>query len=219
MTFERIGGSAIVSDRVARLGGTTLDLGAGLVGHTDHAAAGTPPRHVVTLDIDTALRPDVTGDAHALPFADETFDTVVASQVFEHLHDPFVAASELCRVLKPGGRAVVAVPFLYFLHQLPHDYFRYSANGLRSLFEPTDLRIEELIGYGNRLTVVADLLLTSTPGSSVPRRAVRSVRRRVLPPRPATPRPAVARALQRFHQPEFPNGYVAVAVRDPAPSP
>ncbi len=88
-----------------------------------------------------------------------------------------------------------------------------AAARTRALFGAAGLEVHELVGYGNRVSCAADLLLTSTPGSSVPRRALRSLRRRVLPPRPSTPRPAVARALVRFHQPEFPNGYVVVLGR------
>lgn len=52
----------------------------------------------------------VRGDALHLPFADDTFDRIIASEVMEHLHDDARAISELARVLKPGGTIAVTVP-------------------------------------------------------------------------------------------------------------
>jgi SAM-dependent methyltransferase len=52
----------------------------------------------------------VNGDALRLPFADGTFDRVIASEVMEHLPDDRAAAAELARVLRPGGTLAVTVP-------------------------------------------------------------------------------------------------------------
>jgi SAM-dependent methyltransferase len=52
----------------------------------------------------------VNGDALRLPFADATFDVIIASEVLEHLWDDSGAIRELVRVLKPGGRMAVTVP-------------------------------------------------------------------------------------------------------------
>lgn len=50
-------------------------------------------------------------DVHSLSFADESFDLVVSSDVWEHLHSPYVAHEEIFRVLKKGGRHIFTVPF------------------------------------------------------------------------------------------------------------
>ncbi|MEX0666552.1 MAG: class I SAM-dependent methyltransferase [Acidimicrobiia bacterium] len=52
----------------------------------------------------------VNGDALVLPFADATFDCIIASEVLEHLWADTVAIAELVRVLRPGGRIAVTVP-------------------------------------------------------------------------------------------------------------
>jgi SAM-dependent methyltransferase len=52
----------------------------------------------------------VRGTAYGLPFADGTFDAIVAAEVLEHLPDDRLAMAELVRVLKPGGRLAVTVP-------------------------------------------------------------------------------------------------------------
>lgn len=50
------------------------------------------------------------GDAHALPFADDSFDVVIVSEVLEHIHDDKGVLAELVRVLRPGGRLAATVP-------------------------------------------------------------------------------------------------------------
>ena len=52
----------------------------------------------------------VVGDALALPYPDATFDTVIASEILEHIPDDDAAIAELIRVLKPGGSLAVTVP-------------------------------------------------------------------------------------------------------------
>jgi SAM-dependent methyltransferase len=61
------------------------------------------------LGVDT-LAVAVQGDALALPFADETFDRVICSEVLEHIPDDVAAMAELARVLRRGGTMAVTVP-------------------------------------------------------------------------------------------------------------
>lgn len=78
-------------------------------------------------------RPMVYGDAHRLPCADRSFDLVLLTDVLEHLRDPLCALAEVRRVLRPGGRLLVGVPFLYPVHDAPHDYSRWTDAGLREM--------------------------------------------------------------------------------------
>jgi SAM-dependent methyltransferase len=52
----------------------------------------------------------VNGDATALPFADNSFERIIASEILEHVPDDAAALAELARVLKPGGTLAVTVP-------------------------------------------------------------------------------------------------------------
>jgi SAM-dependent methyltransferase len=78
---------------------------------------------------------DVLGVAEVLPFRDGAFDAVLSIAVLEHVRDPFRAAAEIVRVLKPGGKLICAVPFLQPLHGYPHHYYNMTHQGLRALFE------------------------------------------------------------------------------------
>ncbi len=94
----------------------------------------TDLKHWVNLDIHPHNNVDVVGDAHWLPFRDESFDAVTSSNVFAYLHNPFQAASEITRVLKPGGLAWCDEAFATPLSQAPRVCFRYGPDGLKSIF-------------------------------------------------------------------------------------
>lgn len=89
-------------------------------------------------------RPHVFADAAALPFADATFDAVVCLEVLEHVPMPCAVVAEIGRVLKPGGRAWVSMPFLYPVHDAPYDFQRYTEFGLRRDIARAGLEVRTL---------------------------------------------------------------------------
>ena len=82
---------------------------------------------------------DFIADAHALPFGDDTFGYVFSLAVFEHLHSPWIAADEIFRVLKPGGKVFVLTAFMQHLHGYPSHFFNMTLPGLRRLFKRFDI--------------------------------------------------------------------------------
>ncbi len=114
--------------------GIILDCGAGL----------RPTYHsnVVNFEIVDYDTTDVLGVGEELPFKDDSFDAVISIAVLEHVRNPFACASEIARVLKPGGKLVCCVPFLQPLHGFPHHYFNMTHQGLRTLFDGK-LQIDE----------------------------------------------------------------------------
>jgi SAM-dependent methyltransferase len=83
---------------------------------------------VTAFDIYPTPSTDVVCDGHDLPFAGNQFEVVTSMAVFEHLYDPFVAAAEKYRVLKPGGVLVGSLAFLEPFHA--SSYFHMSHYGL-----------------------------------------------------------------------------------------
>lgn len=92
---------------------------------------------------------DVFGDGQQLPVASASVDTVLSLEVLEHLPAPQRCVAEMARVLKPGGRLLLTVPFLQPLHQLPHDFRRYTPRGLRELLDAHGFEVELLQARGN----------------------------------------------------------------------
>jgi len=95
------------------------------------------------VDYDTT---DVLGAAERLPFADESFDAVLSLNVLEHVKDPFGAAREIMRVMKPGAELMAVAPFLQPLHGYPHHYYNMTARGLLHLFEPLAEKRTQIYG-------------------------------------------------------------------------
>jgi len=114
---------------IAEVGeGLILDCGAGL--------RPVYYDHVVNLEICPYMTTDVRGVGERLPFVDAVFDAVFSFNVLEHVRNPFLAAQELIRVLKPGGKLYAVVPFLQPFHAYPHHYYNMTAEGLANLFTP-----------------------------------------------------------------------------------
>jgi len=77
------------------------------------------------------------------PFDDDKFDSVLCNQVLEHVFNPDDFLSEIYRVLKPGGKLLLTVPFVWDEHEQPYDYARYSSFGLSYLIEKNGFKIIE----------------------------------------------------------------------------
>lgn len=95
----------------------------------------------VTLDIDSSHGADIVGSIENIPFESESFDSIISTQVLEHVKNPQKAANEFYRVLKPGGHCLVTVPQLNELHEEPNDYFRFTKFGLKEIFENSGFKI------------------------------------------------------------------------------
>lgn len=118
------------------LRGEVLDVGCGRQPYRTLV----PAARYVGLDLDTPMtralgRADVFYDGRRLPFDAASFDAVLCSQVLEHVFLPEEFLAEIRRVLRPDGRLLLAVPFMWDEHEQPQDFARYSSFGLRALLE------------------------------------------------------------------------------------
>lgn len=120
-------------------GAVVLDVGAGEAPYRELYAgydyrtsdwAGTS--HAPTTPV------DYVAPAHDLPLAEASVDAIVCTQVLEHLAEPLDVLREFQRVLVPGGLVVITVPLTWYLHEMPHDYYRYTPFGLRHVLEKCD---------------------------------------------------------------------------------
>jgi SAM-dependent methyltransferase len=101
---------------------------------------------------------DLTKD---LPFADASFDSIILSDVLEHIPTPDRLWREMGRLLKPGGKLLLSVPFFYWLHEEPYDYYRYTKYALRRFAEATGFEIILIKELGGAPEIVVDIFSKS----------------------------------------------------------
>jgi len=163
------------------LNGKLLDVGCGKMPYREFICSNSNTESYIGLDIENALcydpmiRPDHTWDGQRIPFADAFFDCAIATEVFEHCPNPELVMIEICRVLKPGGQLFFTVPFLWPLHEVPNDEYRYtpfSLNRHLSAAGLVDIDIKPLGGW--------DASLAQMLGLWIRRRSMGKLARRIL---------------------------------------
>jgi len=140
----------------SHIGGLTLDVGAG--GYDRYSGLFSSERYI-RLDFNIQNKPDLVADAHALPFKHEVFDSIVCTQVLEHLKNPFLAVSEFRRILKPQGIVLLTVPQVNELHEEPHDYYRYTRFGIIHLLETNHFEILSVDQRGGFFSTLAQQII------------------------------------------------------------
>ena len=126
--------------------GALLDIGCGGMPYKEIFSSKVS--RYVGVDRDRSRTPvrgiDACGDALALPIRGQAFETVICSQVLEHLPEPDRAMVEITRVLKPGGLLILTAPHIWGIHEEPNDYYRYTGYGLRYLANKAGLDVIEV---------------------------------------------------------------------------
>lgn len=128
--------------------GTVIDLGCGTSPYRDLILRSA--RHYIGVDWPSsahgARNVDVMADiSSGLPFATGSADVVVLFQTLEHLRDPASCLRECRRLLRGGGRLYITVPFMWHVHEAPHDYYRFTRHGLAHLLETAGFRCLEIV--------------------------------------------------------------------------
>ncbi len=109
---------------------------------------------------------DSLSELTRLPFRSGAFDVVLCTQVLEHVERPVECVLEIHRVLKPGGSLFLTAPMAQAEHQAPHDFFRYTSFGLRSVIGGAgfrDVRVEPFGGLFTRLAYELPRVLAFFP--------------------------------------------------------
>ena len=135
--------------------GRTIDVGAGSAKYSDIIK--THASEYVAFDIMPGKNIDVVGDVLNMPFENDSFDTVISTQVLEHVEKPWVMVKEITRILKSGGVCLLSAPLMVPYHPAPQDYFRFTHVGMRSLFQ-NDFEIIECQPYGKTYIVLFEAI-------------------------------------------------------------
>lgn len=137
--------------------GRTLDVGCGRKPYQQTFFSGAA-EYIGCDYLSDRSCPDVVCSALELAFPDNAFDTVVSTEVLEHVPDPLRALREMFRVVKPGGSVVVSTPLYWPRHEVPYDFFRYPYDGLLHLIKESGLELEKLYNRGRSYAFLGQVL-------------------------------------------------------------
>jgi SAM-dependent methyltransferase len=95
----------------------------------------------IDLKLSSEKKIDIVFDGNKIPCDDNTFDSVYTSEVFEHVFNLDQVLTEINRVLKPGGKMLITIPFAWPEHEQPYDYARYTSFGITHLLKQHKFKI------------------------------------------------------------------------------
>ena len=89
-------------------------------------------------------KPDLYSDCTDTKLPSESFDTILSTEVMEHIFDLNKYVAECYRLLKSGGIGIFTVPFSWEIHAEPHDYYRFTKFSLEKLFKSNGFTIIDI---------------------------------------------------------------------------
>lgn len=135
--------------------GDLLDVGAGSLRRYQCCF---PRIHTYrTLDVNANSGADIIGSAESIPLPDASVGNILCTQVLEHVPHPWLAIQEMYRVLRPNGLLLLTVPQMNELHEIPHDYYRYTNYGLRQLLQEAGFEVRHLEQSGSYHSLIAQV--------------------------------------------------------------
>jgi SAM-dependent methyltransferase len=163
--------------------GSVLDVGCGFMPYRGIVESVDAVRSYTGLDLAKSDHygeavPDMTWDGRIIPSEGAAFDCVMATEFLEHFSDPASVLTEIFRVMKPGGILFATVPFIWNLHEVPHDEFRYTPYSLERLVVAagfSEVRIEALGGWNMALAQMLGLWVGFSPMRNAARRVMRQI--------------------------------------------
>jgi SAM-dependent methyltransferase len=156
-TIYRIFLNKLVSERCAGLTGEVVDLAGG--GTASYYAYLPGKAKIVRTNIAGVPGIDIEADLNkALPFHDDLFDAALLFNALYITEKPSASLIEIRRILRAGSKLYLAVPFVSNEMPEPHDYERWTAEGLKRLLEGAGFEVSMMRRMGNRFCSAAYLL-------------------------------------------------------------
>lgn len=185
MAFYSIRTSILHSIKEASLlfHGTVLDLGCGIMPYKSIVLGNEKVKQYVGMDLEQPtyyghIEPDLKWNGKTIPLDDESIECIMATEVLEHHAEPQQALREIHRVMKNDGLFFATVPFIWHLHELPNDEYRYTPISLeRHLKEAgfINIKIKALGGWNMALAQMIGLWIGFSPMGRIKRKFCRSL--------------------------------------------
>ena len=137
----------------------------------DYGCGGQPYRELFSSKIERYIGADVAAAANTEPdltflpgerlaLPDSSIDTILSTQVLEHVPDHDLYLAECKRLLKPGGKLIITVPMQWRHHEVPFDYFRFTRFGITHCLVKHGFDIEDLRPCGGVYALTAQILVS-----------------------------------------------------------
>lgn len=167
-----------IKNNLSNFKGSLLDVGCGKMPYKNYILKNSQIKEYIGLDIETALdykgeKPDFTWKGNKMPFENNQFKTIFATEVFEHVLDLENMFSEIYRVMQKDGILFFTVPYLWTLHEVPNDECRYTPFRLERMFKAagfSDVKIKALGGWNASLAQMFGLWVRRKPMSNKKRK-------------------------------------------------
>ncbi|OGZ32597.1 MAG: hypothetical protein A3I88_02540 [Candidatus Portnoybacteria bacterium RIFCSPLOWO2_12_FULL_39_9] len=134
--------------------GKVLDVGAG---KTSRYRDLFDCREYIKMDIEKSDNIDIVGQAENIPFENNTFDSIICTQVLGDVEDIFEAIKECYRVLKPNGMILLTESMVEEIHNKQRDSWRFTRLGMKRLFKKAGFKIIILSRRGGFFSIKAQI--------------------------------------------------------------
>ncbi|MCM8796413.1 MAG: class I SAM-dependent methyltransferase [Candidatus Omnitrophica bacterium] len=135
---------------VRYLTGSLLDIGCGTRPFKELLSVSS----YLSIDWSECVAPDVVAKCEQIPFKEARFDSVICTELLEHLRQPEECLLEIKRVLKPGGFVYITVPQSWCLHYEPHDYWRFTKYGIEHILKKSGFNVLDIERIGGIFSLI-----------------------------------------------------------------
>jgi SAM-dependent methyltransferase len=91
------------------------------------------------------------------PIADSSYDSLFCHSVLEHTPEPWKAFDEFYRILNKNGILILSVPFIFYVHGAPYDYFRFTKYGVVQLAKKAGFTVEQIVPSGGIVQFIMNI--------------------------------------------------------------
>jgi SAM-dependent methyltransferase len=163
--------------------GTILDVGCGFMPYKKLIESNAKVEKYIGMDLEQPtyyanITPDLTWNGREIPLENASVDCVVATEFLEHYAEPDAALKEIFRVMRPEGRVFATVPFVWNLHEIPYDEYRYTPYSIERYFKNAgfrDIKIKALGGWNLSFAQMIGLWTTFSKMHRITRKIVKNL--------------------------------------------